>query len=198
MHLLPFNEYLPLQGYFTWPSWITVLQKSFEPGKDYTLFEVGGARFGAPICWENVFAEHFRLFVKAGAHFMVSTTNEGFFGTSTAPYQTLMMNVFRAVENRVPVVRVSTTGISAFISRTGEIQDLVRDAEGHTLFVSGYLVRDIPLATERTWYTLYGDVFAYLLLGLCAMSLVSSFWVDRRGSLSAGRRTLRGKWREPS
>jgi apolipoprotein N-acyltransferase len=198
MHLLPFNEYLPLQGYFTWPSWITVLQKSFEPGKDYTLFEVGGARFGAPICWENVFAEHFRLFVKAGAHFMVSTTNEGFFGTSTAPYQTLAMNVFRAVENRVPVVRVSTTGISAFISRTGEIQDFVRDAEGRTVFVSGYLVRDIPLATERTWYTLYGDVFAYLLLGLCAISLVSSFWVDRRESLSAWSLKLRGTWREPS
>lgn len=181
MRLLPFNEYLPLQGYVVWPSWITTLQKSFEPGKDYTLFEVGGARFGAPICWENFFAEHVRLFVKAGAHFMVSATNEGFFGTSTAPYQTLMMNVFRAVENRVPVVRVSTTGISAFISRTGEIQDIVRDTEGHTVFVSGYLVRDIPLAIERTWYTLYGDVFAYLLLGLCAMSLASSFRVDRRG-----------------
>ena len=66
------------------------------------------------------------------------------------------------------------------------------------MFVSGYLVRDIPLATERTWYTLYGDVFAYLLLGLCAMSLVSSFWVDRRESLSVWRRKLRGTWMEPS
>src|SRR6185295_14531129 len=71
MRILPFNEYLPLQEYLVWPSWITVLQKSFEPGKDYTLFDVGGARFGAPICWENVFAEHFREFVKAGANFMV-------------------------------------------------------------------------------------------------------------------------------
>jgi len=166
MLLLPFNEYLPLRGYVSWPSWITTLRNSFEPGIDYRLFEVSGARFGAPICWENLFADHFRQFVKTGAHFMVSATNEGFFGHSTGPFQTLAMNVFRAAENRVTVVRASTTGISAFISSSGEILDHVSDMQGNVLFVSGFLIRDIPLATTRTFYTLYGDIFAYLFMAI--------------------------------
>ena len=92
MILLPFNEYLPLQGKITWPKWITTLNESFIPGTDYTLFQVSGATFGAPICWENYFSDHFRRFVKNGANFMVSATNDAFFGQSCGSYQALAMN----------------------------------------------------------------------------------------------------------
>src|SRR5262249_12403113 len=92
IHLTPFDEYLPFQRTIRWPRWITSLQESFIPGSRYTLFEVRQARFGAPICWENLFADHFRRFVRDGAQFMVSVTNEGFFGPTSAPYQTLAMN----------------------------------------------------------------------------------------------------------
>jgi apolipoprotein N-acyltransferase len=97
------------------------LEFSFIRGEEYTLFEVSGAKFGTPICWESMFSDLFRRFVKAGANLMVNVTNDGFTGRTAAPYQALAMTVFRAVENQVAVLRASTTGVSCYISPTGEI-----------------------------------------------------------------------------
>ena len=174
IRLLPFNERLPLKGKINWPQWITTLQESFIPGKAYTLFQVSGARFGAPICWENLFPDLFRRFVREGAQFMVSVTNEGFFGRTSAPYQTLAINVFRAVENRVAIVRAATTGVSGFINANGEIVERVRGSGGEDLFVSGVLVWDVPLSNNKTFYTVYGDIFAYTVIGTAALSLLIS------------------------
>lgn len=179
IRLMPFNEYLPLQEYITWPKWITTLSASFKAGTEYTLFQVPGARFGTPICWDNMFPDLFRRFVKHGAQFMVTATNDGFFGYTAAPYQTLATNVFRAVENQVAVARANTTGVSAFISPSGEIVERVRDRAGEDLFVSGILVRDLPLSNHKTFYTVYGDIFAYLTIGMATWFLLASLLKHR-------------------
>ena len=160
IRLTPFNEEVPLQGVVAWPQWITGVQKGFVPGDRYTLFAVGPARFGSPICWENAFPDHFRRFVDEGANFMVSVTNEGVFGDTAGPRQTVAMNVFRAVENRVAVARAATTGVSAFIDAQGRIVSRIADPHGKDLFVPGFRVWDVPLAPGKTFYTRYGDVFA--------------------------------------
>lgn len=171
MLLLPFNEYVPLQGIIRWPKWITTVTENFIPGTEFTLFHVGGTSFGSPICWENMFPDLFRSFVDKGAQFMISVTNEGFMGNSSSAgqHQTLAMNVFRAVENRVAVARAATTGVSCFINPNGEIVDRVKDGNGKDLFVPGILVRDIPLSNKKTFYTVYGDVFAYIVIGITAL-----------------------------
>ena len=174
IRLLPFNEYLPLQGIITWPEWITSLKKSFVAGEEYTLFEVSGEKFGTPICWENMFPDLFSRFVKEGAHFMVSVTNEGFFKQTAAPYQSLAMNAFRAVENRVAVVRSAATGISAFINSNGEIVERVQNSDGKDLFVSGILIRDIPVSKSKSFYTIYGDIFAYFAIIFAVLMIVVS------------------------
>ncbi|MBP2674170.1 MAG: lnt [Deltaproteobacteria bacterium] len=174
IRLLPFNEYLPLERWIGWPGWITNLKSSFIPGTEYTLFSAGGARFGTPICWENMFPEDFRRFVLEGADFMVGVTNEGFLGRTKGPYQTLATYVFRAVENRVAVVRSAPTGVSAFIGPDGEILSRVRNASGEDLYVPGILVRDIPLETRRGFYTRHGDVFAALSTVFAGIALAFS------------------------
>lgn len=160
VRLTPFSEEVPLQGLVSWPRWMTTLEKSFVAGEEYTLFRAGGARFGAPICWENAFPDLFRRFVLEGADFMVSVTNESVFGATSGPRQTLAMNAFRAVENRVAIARAATTGVSAFIDSRGRIVSRVRDASGKDLFVPGVLAWDVPLAREKTFYTRHGDLFA--------------------------------------
>jgi apolipoprotein N-acyltransferase len=174
LHLTPFTEYVPLQGTVRWPQWITTLQRSFVQGQGYTLFHVSQARFGAPVCWENAFSDLFRRFVLNGANFMVSVTNEGAFGPTSGPHQTLAMNVFRAVENRVAIARAATTGVSAFIDSKGEIVERIRDGSGKDLSVSGFLVRDVPLSNRRSFYTLHGDVFAQAVAGAAALILALS------------------------
>ncbi len=180
IRLTPFNEYVPLRGTIQLPGWITTLKASFAAGADYTLFQIGEARFGAPICWENTFPDAFRRFVRDGANFMVSVTNEGFFGHTAGPYQTLAMNVFRAVENRVTIARAATTGVSGFISPKGEVLERVMDSEGRDLFVSGVVVRDVPLSDTKTFYTLYGDVFAHVLIAVAAASIFVALLARRK------------------
>jgi apolipoprotein N-acyltransferase len=183
IRLLAFNEYLPLQGIIKWPKWITTIRGSFIRGEEYTLFQVSGAKFGAPICWENMFPDFFRRFVKEGANFMVSVTNEGFFGDRSAPYyQSLAINVFRAVENRVAIVRSATTGISCIILPNGEIIERIRDGNGKDLGVSGFLVRDIPLSNKKTFYTRYGDVFAFGVIGIALVTVLLSLFKGRERS----------------
>src|SRR5262249_9882755 len=154
------------------------------------LFQVRQARFGAPICWENMFADHFRRFVRDGAQFMVSVTNEGFFGRTSAPYQTLAMNVFRAVENRVAVVRGATTGVSAVIDPAGRIAARGTGPAGRDTFVAGFVIRDIPLARTRTLYTLYGDVFAYAAITASVLSLLLALRAHVAASPAGGAASL--------
>jgi apolipoprotein N-acyltransferase len=179
IRLLPFNEYLPLRGVIKWPRWISTIREDFLSGKEYTLFNVSGIRFGTPICWENFFPDLFRHFVRNGAQFMVSVTNEGFFGYTAAPYQSLAINVFRAVENKVAIVRAATTGISCFINPVGKVIDRIKDSNGKDLFISGILVRDVPLSDKKTFYTFYGDIFAYAAIGITVLIIVISLFTKQ-------------------
>lgn len=184
--LLPFNEYLPMQEIITWPQWITQRTDSFQRGKDLTIFQVAGAKFGTPICWENLFPDPYRQFVKNGAQFMVSVTNEGFFGNNAAPYQTLAINTFRAVENRIAIARAATTGVSAFINPNGEIMERITDKSGKDIFVSGILIKDIPINNRKTFYTLYGDVFSYAIIAITVIMIFHIVFLNRFFRHSSG------------
>lgn len=180
--LVPFNEYLPLQGILRWPDWVTTLPQSFTPGQEYTLFEISGIKFSSPICWESLFPDFFRRFVLEGANFMVSVTNEGFMGRTSGPYQSLAANVFRAVENRIAIVRSAPTGVSAVIHPSGKIVDRVQDSRGNDLFVSGILIHQVPLTEKRASYTSYGDIFACLTSATAVVMVLISLILRRRNS----------------
>jgi apolipoprotein N-acyltransferase len=94
---------------------------------------------------------------------MVNITNEAWFKETDGPYHFIPMNVFRAVENRIAIARSANTGVSGFIDPHGRIIGTVRQGSKDT-FVAGFLTMDIPLSRTRTFYTMYGDVFVYLVL----------------------------------
>jgi len=171
IHLVPFGEYIPYEGSISWPSFIVPEdKKTFEiPGKEYTLFSLDDNKFGAVICWEVVFPQLFRSFVKDGANFMINLTNEGWFGDSAAPYQMAAIVAIRAVENRVPVVRAANTGISCFIDAFGRITGIVKNSTNKHTFIEGYLTMPIRPSKDKTFYTRHGDIFAYLsvIITLC-------------------------------
>ncbi len=102
---------------------------------------------------------------------MINVTNEGWFGKTAAPYQMAAVNVFRAVENRIAVARAANTGISCFIDPYGRITGKVKK-NNEDIFVEGYLTKEIPLAYERTFYTINGDIFVYLVLSITILMIV--------------------------
>ena len=178
--LVPFAEYVPLRDYVRWPAAFASTMGDFLPGAQYTLFTVGGVTFGATLCWENIFPDLFREFVKRGARFMVNGTNDAWSGDSAEPYQHIAINTFRAAENRVAIARSTNAGISSFIDPFGRITHRLRRPDGKELFIEGVLIAEIPLSREQTFYTRYGDVFAHLQIAASALVLVGSWLTSKK------------------
>ena len=173
MRLLPFGEYLPLEGRFPWPRWIVPDNGTFTAGNSATVFELLGRRFGVVICWEIFFPNLFRTFVNANVDFMVNPTNEAWFDPE-ASRQFLSMSVFRAVENGVTLLRAANTGITSLIDPLGNVRDRVRDGAGNDIMVAGVLTVSVPPPIGPTFYTRYGDLFAVACMALSAVFLITA------------------------
>lgn len=163
MQLAPFGEYIPFHD-----SLLFFLDKLVEGIGDFaagtvpTIFPLAGNKFGVLICYEGIFPDLARRFVAEGAEFLVNITNDAWFGRTSAPYQHLIMEAMRAVENRVPLLRAANTGFSAVVEPDGRVR--VRTA----LYEPAFLVEEIAWPRVTSFYTAYGDVFARL----CAIGTV--------------------------
>jgi apolipoprotein N-acyltransferase len=125
------------------------------------------------ICYEIIFPDLTRRFVKQGAGFLVNITNDAWFGNTGAPYQHFSMAVVSAIENKRWVARAANTGISGLISPTGTIE------AASTVFTEAFLTGSVfPLQTI-TFYTRYGDVFA-LSLSAAAVALLAAAAFKKR------------------
>jgi apolipoprotein N-acyltransferase len=134
----------------------------YFPGKDLKVFQLPGFRFSVTICWENLFPDLVRGFTKKGAQFIINITNEAWFGKSQASNHFVASSVFRAVENRIYVVRCANTGVSCFIDPYGKIVDRVRDEAGQDTFVRGVLCERVIPVESGTIYTHRGDLIVWL------------------------------------
>ncbi len=145
MHLVPFGEYVPFSDSLSILHNLVLGELGeFTQGKEYKIFRAGKYSFAAMICFEDIFPEISSRFVKDGAEFLVVLTNDAWYGMSSAAYQHAACSVFRAIENRVPLVRCANTGYSCFIDRRGRIYDAV-EKEGIHLFVIGHKTSKITL-----------------------------------------------------
>jgi len=172
IRLFPFGEYLPLKETIPWSAINVHDVPGTVPGKEFTIFGLHDLRFGVTICWENIFPDLFRQFVKAGAQFIINITNEAWFGETAAPYQFVSMSVMRAVENRVYVVRCANTGVSCFIDPYGRVVDRVKNSTGKDIFVRGILTGSVIPQESKTFYTQYGDWIVWLSFLSSAIFLV--------------------------
>jgi apolipoprotein N-acyltransferase len=160
-HLVPFGEWVPLAGFLG--RWIHVLNDlgGFVPGKRSAVIPTHIGRAGVNICYEAVFPSVVRRSVRDGAEFIVNLTNDGWYMRTAAPYQHFIPNVFRAVENNRWVLRADNTGITALISPRGRIESESK------IFVPAVIVGTIVPLTHLTFYTRYGDLWAWACLLLC-------------------------------
>jgi apolipoprotein N-acyltransferase len=180
IHLVPFGEYIPLKNIFSFVEKIAPAPiGDVSKGKEHTIFSflikrtakdknatvrfTKKVNFACLICFEDMFPSISREFVRKGAYFLVNITNDAWYKKTAAAWQHTQGSVFRAVENRVAVVRATNTGVSCFIDQKGKVVDFIND-NGKALFVDGYHTDEIVMANIRTLYNKYGDIFAYLCL----------------------------------
>ncbi len=173
-HLVPFGEYIPLKSFLFFLEKLVVGIGDFKPGQGPMTLglpdssETVQPSFAVPICFEIIFPDLVRQMAKEGANFLVTLTNDAWFGDSAAPYQHFSMSVFRAVENHLAVARAANTGVSGFITPEGRI------VTATPIFTQEAVTGSIPLRrSPQTFYTKYGDVFSWGCVILTGFFLIA-------------------------
>ncbi|MEW6002021.1 MAG: apolipoprotein N-acyltransferase [Nitrospirota bacterium] len=174
IHLVPFGEYVPLRRVFFFIDKLVVGIGDYIQGNRYLKAEAPCGSFAPPICYEIIFPGLVRKFYRKGGDFIVNITNDAWFGKTSGPYQHFSMAIFRAVENRKPLIRAANTGISGFIDSNGRIISRT------SLFQQEMLIQDIKTDSTRSFYSKYGDLFSYLCIIFSVILFANLFGKARK------------------
>jgi apolipoprotein N-acyltransferase len=161
--LVPFGEFIPLWSLVSTFN-IAPLQRigaGFEPGDPPTRLVVPEAPPAVVlICYEAIFPD----LIPRGEErpgWIVSVTNDAWFGNGTGPWQHYAMARYRAIEEGLPMARAASGGISAIVDAYGRA---IREARGDVLYAEAQL----PLALAETPYSKWGRLCVALLLVIIA------------------------------
>lgn len=162
-HLVLFGEYIPFEGNIPFINALTPIGSSFQPGTESTLFRLPGddRPFSVLICFEDSLPYLARRAAKAGATWLVNQTNDSWFDPDSGSAQHMAHAVFRTVENRLPLLRCTNTGITCVIDAKGRIKQTLKPR------TEGFHVAEVvPSDPNRplTFYTRHGDLFAQACL----------------------------------
>ncbi|MFC1646091.1 apolipoprotein N-acyltransferase [Candidatus Omnitrophota bacterium] len=163
IHLVPFGEYLPFRLYLPFLEKIVPIE-DFDAGREFVVFTTKNKKrepvsFGVVICFEDTIFRLARQFRLNGADFLVNITNDAWFKKTSSPYQHLQASVFRAVENRIYVLRAANTGITCIIDNCGRVIKRVRDKDNRDIFVSGFVSGEVKKQDTLSFYSKFGDIF---------------------------------------
>ena len=173
--LVPFGEYVPFRrliprwAYDRWFKALDTFGDLSAGPDDQPLIATPFGPAAVTICYEAAFPRWARRDAARGARLLVNLTNDGWYKDTWGPSQHFGMNVFRAVENRIPEIRCGNTGISAVIDPWGVVTASL------PLGARGRLDADVPLTDlfpRRSFYTRHGDWFGALCLAATALALL--------------------------
>ena len=139
-------------------------------GQHGEAFEHNGVKTGPAICYEGLYGDFYGGFVRRGAQFMAIISNDGWWGDTPGYKHLFTISRLRAIEHRRAIARSANTGRSGFISARGDVGETLGWEE------RGVITAQVPLSSQLTFYTRYGDYLAriseYVLL-LCVLYFVA-------------------------
>jgi apolipoprotein N-acyltransferase len=182
MKLVPFGEAIPFETVLPLLKNVDFGEADFWPGDEHVVFDENGRPFSTLICYEAIFPRLARQFAADGAAFFVNITNDVWYGRSPMPYQHAAMAVMRTVENRRSLARSANSGISMMVDPYGRV------LEELPIFEEGFIVADLPMLGETTFYTSRGDVFPWSVVLAGAVMLGAGLSRGQRGGHASGRR----------
>jgi len=166
IHLVPFGEAIPFESTFPILERVDFGEADFQAGTARTLFEWRGTTWSTHICYEVIFPGLVREFVDAGAGLLVTITNDVWYGRTSMPFQHAEMARMRTIENRRSLARSANSGISMLVDPYGRV--IART----DIFTETFLVADLPIGGDRTFYTRVGDYPGWLALALVGFGLL--------------------------
>ncbi|MGA8539879.1 MAG: apolipoprotein N-acyltransferase [Terriglobales bacterium] len=169
VHLVPFGEYLPFPQLFAFAGGLTKEVGEFQSGVSRAPLEAGGERLGIFICYESIFPDEVRQGPLQGAQVLLNISNDGWYGDSGAWKQHLQQTQMRAIENDRWLLAAANTGMTASIDPYGRIV-AATPRKVRTALAAPYSLR-----SGTTFYTRYGDWFAYLCAIISVGALIARF-----------------------
>src|SRR5271157_5211510 len=176
IHLVPFGEYIPFQNLLTFAHKLTGRVSAFTRGTERKVFRLPTAngeahRYGVFICYESVFADEVRQFAQLGAEVLVTISDDGWYGDTSAPWQHLNMARMRAIENRRWLLRDTNNGVTAVIDPYGRVRQSIPRHQ------TDALPAQFAFRSDVTFYTAHGDLFGWLCV-LLSLAIVA--WAGRK------------------
>ena len=155
MHMVPFTEHFPYKEQL--PELYALLDKfdisDWTVGDARIVYRHPRIRFITPICFEDVFPNDLRMFVRRGVDMIINVSNDYWSLTPVEGKQHAVHALFRAVENRRPLLRATSSGYTAHIDTVGRIHP-----GSPQPYTAAYQLAEVRLPAERwTLYTRYGD-----------------------------------------
>jgi len=182
-HLVLMGETVPIPDWMPFREALVPLPRNFSRGTSAPVFQLSDSEIRAAplICFEDTFGRIPRRFLAGEPDILINITNDGWFGRSSQSRQHLANALFRAVENRMPLLRVSNNGVTCLIDHKGILQPetLLGNWEDSSLHDPGVLITSVPIPeNQTTLYQRLGD------------------WPGIPGLLSLLGLTLRRVWRK--
>jgi apolipoprotein N-acyltransferase len=177
--LVPFAERIPYAEKFRFliePLKWNVGISGWGKGNDTIVYSMslGNGRqtqFSGMICYESVYPNYVKEFVKQGAHFLIVLTNDSWWGNTSGAYQHATFASLRAVETRRWIVQCANGGISMIVDPTGKTHFATK------LYTKAQFVGDVGLRSYHTFYVKYGDIVAQLCLIASILMFAGTFIV---------------------
>ena len=185
--LVPFGEFLPFPNQVIWLKNALGLKearltKGFSVAGAYNAIEYPpiNGNFGVAICYEIIFPAMVRKIANLNTDFLVTITNDSWFGDTSAPHQHVDQVAMRAIENRRSFARAANTGISCVVDATGRVRNETKT------YVRTMIVDQIQTISIRSVYSKIGDLLIYIfILFAIACELSAYIMIYRRKAKEA-------------
>ena len=165
-HLVPFGEYMPLRSILQIDK-ITAGSVDYSPGPGVSTVTLPGLPAFSPlVCYEVIFPGAVVSGLGLRPDWLLNLTNDAWYGKTAGPHQHLVMARLRSVEEGLPLVRATNTGITAAFDSYG------REIGRLTLEEVGVLDIRLPLPLPPTLFSKMGDLgFLVVLVWLAGTAV---------------------------
>ena len=164
--LVPFGEFIPLERYLGKLLDIIGLNlTNTVPGEEIKLLSSSKLRISPSICYEIAFDNIVRK-TAYSSNILITVSNDTWFGRSIGPEQHLEIAQNRALEHKKPLLRSTNSGISAVVSKDGQV------IEKQGYFEEKDIKTNIVLYSGDTIYSRYGN-FPIIILIMFYIGFIS-------------------------
>ena len=177
--LVPFGEYLPAESLLAPLGFkkLVHVTDGFDPGPRPRPISPEAVPPVQPlICYESLFPGFVRQGARVGGRpaWIVNISNDAWFGKTSGPWQHLNIASYRAIEEGLPMVRATPTGVSAMIDAYGRVRQGASLGQG----AQGVIDAPLPPALPPTAYSRWGETIFWLMMTLSA-AIARYAWVNR-------------------